>query len=131
MYEKQSTNNCRTDVLVHGAWHGGWVWRDASNQLTTNGHRVTTPTLTGLGDRSHLDFDGIGLDTHVNDIVQHIKMENLTEIVLLGWSLNEMFPVSSEIEICHSTVNQQAKFVFAVMRSRNDNFEQARINWRN
>ena len=92
---------------------------------------MTTPTLTGLGDRSHLDFDGIGLDTHVNDIVQHIKMENLTDIVLLGWSLNEMFPVSSEIEICHSTVNQQLKFVFAVMRSRNDNFEQARINWRN
>ena len=107
------------------------MWRDLSNQLSTYGHRVTIPTLTSLGERSQLDFDGIGLDTHVNDIVQHIKMETLTDIGLLGWSLNEMFPVSSKIQICHSTVNQQPKFVFAVMRSRNDNFEQARINWRN
>jgi len=83
-------NNSRTYVLVHGAWHGGWVWRDVGSRLASNGHRVTSPTLTGLGERSHLAFDGVGLDTHVNDIVQHIQMENLTEIVLLGWSYGGM-----------------------------------------
>ena len=83
-------NNSRTYVLVHGAWHGGWVWRDVSNLLASYGHNVTSPTLTGLGERSHLAFDGVGLDTHVNDIVQHIQMENLTEIVLLGWSYGGM-----------------------------------------
>ena len=90
MFDIQSTNNARTYVLVHGAWHGGWVWRDVSDQLTTYGHRVTTPTLTGLGERSHLVLDEVGLDTHVNDIVQHIQMENLTDVVLLGWSYGGM-----------------------------------------
>ena len=76
--------------MVHGAWHGGWVWRDVSDQLTKYGHRVTTPTLTGLGERSHLALHEVDLDTHVNDIVQHIQMENLTNVVLLGWSYGGM-----------------------------------------
>ena len=90
MSDNQSTDNGRTYVLVHGAWHGGWVWRDVSDQLTKYGHRVTTPTLTGLGERSHLALDEVDLDTHVNDIVQHIQMENLTNVVLLGWSYGGM-----------------------------------------
>ena len=90
MSDNQSTNNGRTYVLVHGAWHGGWVWRDVSDRLTKYGHRVTTPTLTGLGERSHLALHEVDLDTHVNDIVQHIQMENLTNVVLLGWSYGGM-----------------------------------------
>ena len=90
MSDNQSTSNGRTYVLVHGAWHGGWVWKDVSDQLTDYGHRVTTPTLTGLGERAHLVLDDVGLDTHVNDIVQHIQMENLTNVVLLGWSYGGM-----------------------------------------
>ena len=43
-----------TFVLVHGAWHGGWCWRRVADLLTAKGHRVFTPTLTGLGERSHL-----------------------------------------------------------------------------
>ena len=41
-------------VLVHGAWHGGWCWRRVSGILQKQGHRVFTPTMTGLGERSHL-----------------------------------------------------------------------------
>jgi len=41
----------RTYVLVHGAWHGGWCWRDVAKSLEDNGHRVFTPTLTGLAER--------------------------------------------------------------------------------
>jgi hypothetical protein len=44
-----------TFVLVHGAWHGGWCYRDVANELRANGHTVFTPTLTGLGERSHLN----------------------------------------------------------------------------
>ena len=36
-------------VLVHGAWHGGWAWQPVAQRLRSAGHRVTTPTLTGLG----------------------------------------------------------------------------------
>ena len=43
-----------TFVLVHGAWHGGWCWRRVSDLLERQGHKVFTPTLTGLGERSHL-----------------------------------------------------------------------------
>jgi pimeloyl-ACP methyl ester carboxylesterase len=76
----------RTFVLVHGAWHGGWCWRRVADLLVARGHRVFTPTMTGLGERSHL-FDGtITLATHIADIVNVIKWEDLREIVLCGHS---------------------------------------------
>ena len=43
-----------TFVLVHGAWHGGWCWRRVADLLEKQGHKVFTPTLTGVGERSHL-----------------------------------------------------------------------------
>jgi len=90
MSNEQPINASRTYVLVHGAWHGGWVWREVSDQLIKQGHRVTSPTLTGLGERSHLFLDEVNLNIHVNDIVQHIQMENLDNVVLLGWSYGGM-----------------------------------------
>ena len=50
-------------VLVHGAWHGGWCYARVRDRLTAQGHRVFTPTLTGLGERSHLMSKDINLDT--------------------------------------------------------------------
>jgi hypothetical protein len=43
-----------TFVLVHGAWHGGWCWHRVADPLRKAGHRVFTPTLTGVGERAHL-----------------------------------------------------------------------------
>jgi hypothetical protein len=43
-----------TYVLVHGAWHGGWCWKKVTPLLRASGHDVFTPTLPGLGERSHL-----------------------------------------------------------------------------
>jgi pimeloyl-ACP methyl ester carboxylesterase len=76
----------RTFVLVHGAWHGGWCWRRVADRLTVNGHKVFTPTMTGLGERSHLLDGKISLDTHITDIVNVIKWEGLSDIVLVGHS---------------------------------------------
>ena len=45
-----------------------------------------TPTLTGLGERSHLISRDIGLDTHVLDIIQVLEYENLNEVMLVGHS---------------------------------------------
>ncbi len=56
-----------TFVLVHGGWHGGWCWRDVRATLQNNGHDVLTPTLTGLGERSHLLSPDIDLNTHILD----------------------------------------------------------------
>ena len=75
-----------TFVLVHGAWHGGWCWRRVADRLRGGGHHVFTPTLTGLGERSHLMRTGIDLATHVTDIVNVLKWERLNDVVLCGHS---------------------------------------------
>jgi pimeloyl-ACP methyl ester carboxylesterase len=75
-----------TFVLVHGAWHGGWCWRRVADRLRSGGHAVFTPTLTGLGERSHLLRAGIGLETHIADVVNLMKWEGLTDVVLCGHS---------------------------------------------
>lgn len=75
-----------TFVLVHGTWHGGWVWRDVRNYLEDLGHRVFTPTLTGCGEREHLSSPDTGLETHIQDIANVIKFEELADITLVGHS---------------------------------------------
>src|SRR5467141_778863 len=82
----QAQTSAKTYVLVHGAWHGGWCWRRVSDLLEKRGHKVFTPTLTGLGERSHLLNGGIGLATHVTDIVNVVKWEDLNDVVLVGHS---------------------------------------------
>jgi pimeloyl-ACP methyl ester carboxylesterase len=79
-----------TFVLVHGAWHGGWCWRRVSDLLEKQGHKVFTPTLTGLGERSHLLRAGIDVGTHVADVVNLMKWERLSDVVLCGHSYGGM-----------------------------------------
>lgn len=76
----------QTFVLVHGAWHGGWCWRLVQEALEAQGHSVTAPTLTGLGERAHLLTPDLGLNTHIEDVVQHVLFEELDDIVLVGHS---------------------------------------------
>ena len=78
--------DAKTFVLVHGAWHGGWCWRRVGNLLERRGHKVFAPTLTGLGERSHLLSKEVDLDTHITDVVNLIRWEELTDIVLVGHS---------------------------------------------
>lgn len=73
-------------VLVHGAGHGGWCWRDVRKNLQGRGFDVFTPTLTGLGDRVHLRSPDIGLSTHITDVVNLIEFEELKDVVLVGHS---------------------------------------------
>jgi pimeloyl-ACP methyl ester carboxylesterase len=78
--------NSKTFVLVHGVWHGGWCWSRVADILRSRGHRVSAPTHTGLGERSHLLSADITLQTFVDDIIQHMKFEDLSEVVLVGHS---------------------------------------------
>ncbi len=75
-----------TFVLVHGAWHGSWCWKRVRRELQGQGHDVFTPTLTGLADRSHLLSRQVTLETHILDIVNLIRWEELSDIVLCGHS---------------------------------------------
>src|SRR5262245_22947901 len=76
----------RTFVLVHGAWHGGWCWRRVADRLERLGHKVYAPSLTGLGDRAHLITNRVNVSTHITDIVNIIRFEDLSDIVLVGHS---------------------------------------------
>ncbi|WP_055546558.1 alpha/beta fold hydrolase [Streptomyces sp. NBRC 110028] len=73
-------------LLIHGAWHSGRCWERVVPLLTSAGHRVLTPSLTGYGDKAHLLGPEVGLDTHVDDIVSLIAEEDLTEVILVGHS---------------------------------------------
>jgi pimeloyl-ACP methyl ester carboxylesterase len=80
----------KTFVLVHGIYGGGWCWRRVSDLLERHGHKVFSPTLTGLGERLHLVTKDINLDTHITDIVNVFNWEDLTNVCLVvhsygGW----------------------------------------------
>lgn len=79
-----------TFVLVHGAWHGGWCYRDTARALRAAGHDVFTPTHTGVGERFHQSSEAITLETHVRDVAGVIEAEELNEVILCGHSYGGM-----------------------------------------
>jgi pimeloyl-ACP methyl ester carboxylesterase len=79
-----------TIVLVHGAWGGAQGWRKVRPLLWEAGHEVFTPSLTGIGERSHLASPQVGLFTHVQDVVNTIFYEDLNDITLVGYSYGGM-----------------------------------------
>ena len=79
-----------TYVLVHGGAHGGWCYGRVARILRSAGQEVHAPTLTGLGDRSHLLRPGIDLDTHIADIVAVLHYEDLRDVILVGHSYGGM-----------------------------------------
>jgi pimeloyl-ACP methyl ester carboxylesterase len=80
----------RESIIVHGAWHGAWCWRRVARLLSQSGHEVFTPTLTGVGERSHLLTSEINLDTHILDVVNVMKWQELNDVVLVGHSYGGM-----------------------------------------
>jgi pimeloyl-ACP methyl ester carboxylesterase len=79
-----------TYVLVHGGGHGGWCWQRVATRLRSAGHDVYTPTLTGLGERSHLARPETDLDTHITDVVNVLRYEDLKGVILVGHSYGGM-----------------------------------------
>src|ERR1700730_9929860 len=93
----RAQSTAKTFVLIHGAYAGGWIWRRVSDQLEKKGHKVFAPTLTGLGERSHLLSKEINLDTHITDIVNVFKWEDINNACLVAHSYGG-FPGSGAIE---------------------------------
>lgn len=84
----EAASDKATFVLVHGTWHGGWVWRDVKTRLEAAGHTVYTPTCTGCGERVHLASPDVGLETHIQDIVNVLRFNELSNVVLVGHSFS-------------------------------------------
>ena len=79
-----------TFVIVPGSFAGGASYRRLRPPLRTAGHEVFTPSLTGLGERSHLAHPDINLDTHIQDVVNLLYYEDLYEVMLVGHSYSGM-----------------------------------------
>jgi pimeloyl-ACP methyl ester carboxylesterase len=73
-----------TFVLVHPAWFGGWCWKKLTPLLVDAGHVVHTPTLTGLGERTHLASRDVGLETHIEDVTSLLEFEDLRDVIVVG-----------------------------------------------
>lgn len=79
-----------TFVLVHGAWTGAHGFHKLRPLLRRAGHEVFTPSLTGIGERVHLASAQVNLSLHIRDVVNQVLYEDLTGIVLLGYSYGGM-----------------------------------------
>ena len=91
IYYGQTMNKTQhTYILVHGMTGGGWDWKQIDRLLSADGHQVYRPTLTGLGEKVHLSHPDINLTTHILDIVNLIRFEQLENIVLVGHSYGGM-----------------------------------------
>ena len=92
-----------TFVLVHGAWHGGWCWWKVEPLLRRSGNLVYAPSLTGMGERSHLarhmDPAAINLDIHIKDTQQLLENEGLEDVVLVGHAYAGMV-ITGVAEVC-------------------------------
>ena len=88
--EAEKRGSTCTFVLVHGAWHGSWCWSRVRRLLQQQGHDVFTPTLTGVGERSHLLSEQVDLQTHILDVLNLVEWEELNDFVLCGHSYGGM-----------------------------------------
>src|SRR5450631_4279535 len=79
-----------TFLVCHGAWSAGWAWKRMHPLMAARGHRLVAPTYTGLGEREHLASPSVDLETHIADILNVIKYEDLRDIVLVGHSYGGM-----------------------------------------
>jgi len=95
--EARAQSARKTFVLVSGAFCGAWCWRRVSDRLEKEGHKVYSPTLTGLADRSHLMSKDINLNTHIADIANLVEWEDLSDICLVAHSYGG-FPASGALE---------------------------------
>jgi pimeloyl-ACP methyl ester carboxylesterase len=85
-----STTSSKTFLVCHGAWSAGWAWKKMHPLMQAAGHRLLTPTYTGLGERAHLANTSIDLNSHIEDMLNVIKYEDLHDIVLIGHSYGGM-----------------------------------------
>jgi pimeloyl-ACP methyl ester carboxylesterase len=77
-----------TYVLVHGAFQGGWVWKQVATLLRTQGHLVYTPTMDDCAERGHQIRPGITMESHIKELVDFLFFEDLQEVILVGTSVS-------------------------------------------
>jgi len=109
-----------TIVLVHGAFQGGWVWREVAALLRSQGHAVHTPTLTGCGHLHHGARENAGLHAYINDVTDYLFYEGLEDVVLAGHSFSGL--VLGGVAARAARLLRRAVFVDAVIPESDRSF---------
>lgn len=104
-----------TFVLVHGAMHGGWCWREVRQRLSASGHEVYAPTLTGQGERRQSLTPEVGVPAHVTDLAELAYFEDLSDIHLVLHSYAGVLagPVAERLAGRLASVTYLAAFIAA------------------
>ncbi len=79
-----------TFVLIHGAFRGGWAWRQVRTLLEAAGHEVYAPSLLGCGELAASADRVTGLDVWVDQVTALLEHEDLADVVLVGHSQGGM-----------------------------------------
>jgi pimeloyl-ACP methyl ester carboxylesterase len=87
---KGETPTMATYVLLHGAYQGGWIWRNLTPHLRAAGHQVFAPTLDGCAERRHALRPGIDTESQAAEVAEMLFFEDLHDIVLVGTSCGGM-----------------------------------------
>lgn len=124
-------------VIVHGAWGGSWAFKKVDSLLSEKGCIVYRPSLTGQGERVHLANATIGLNTHINDVVNLLLYEDLHNVILIGHSYGGMVITGvadsvperiSKMVYLDAFVPEQGDNVISLAGARADSFKQNTVN---
>ena len=96
-------------LLVHGAWHGAWCWRDVVPLLEREGHRVHAVTLTGVGERVHLMSPAITLETFIDDVRNAMDAEEMDRVVLAVDGRFRIWPGRLFVDVLSFVLKQRAQ----------------------
>ncbi|MFC4057216.1 alpha/beta fold hydrolase [Planomonospora corallina] len=75
----------RSFILLPGLWTGAWAWVGVAQRLKRFGHDARTITLSGLDD-ADADVSGIGLETHVDEVLSVIEKSDLHDAYVVAHS---------------------------------------------
>jgi len=74
-------------ILVPGAWMGSWIWEPTVKWLRARGIDAETLTLYGLEPgQSDADRARVGLEDHVQQLVEYIEQARVDKVVLVSHS---------------------------------------------
>jgi pimeloyl-ACP methyl ester carboxylesterase len=75
-------------VLIPGGWKGGWAFDPVTERLRDAGHEAHAVTLAGLGEPGSASASN--LDTHIEQVVNLLRSDDLTDVQLCGHSYGGM-----------------------------------------
>ncbi|WP_428559359.1 MAG: alpha/beta fold hydrolase [Solidesulfovibrio sp. DCME] len=75
-----------TFVCVHGAFQGGWVFRNTAAALFSLGHAAHAPTFSGCGHHRGAKAKDMGLADYVRELTAYLELFDLGQVILVAHS---------------------------------------------